>query len=423
MEENLRLFEDMRRGKFAEGEVGVERGCDAQATLRMKIDMRSPNPCMWDPVAYRIKYISHPHVGDKWCIYPSYDFQHCLVDSLENIDYSLCTLEFETRRESYYWLVDQLHLWRAYVWEFGRLNITNTVMSKRKLKYMVMNHIVHGWDDPRMPTIKGLRRRGYTAAAINAFCADISVTRTTMTTIDWSRLEHFVKEDLDGKAPRAFAVLHPVKVVLTNKPEDFFAVVKAPLFPKDASKGERELPYQRVLFVDRDDVKLEDEPKFLGFAPGRVVSLKYADVVRCDEVVCDEKGEVCEVRCSVLSEEEAKEAMANKKRKLGSMHWLAGAKLGEEPARAEVRLYNHLFLEEDPSVLDDWVAHINKESEIVIGRAMIEQSLANKKVEDHVQFERLGYFVVDKDSRNDSIVYNRTCSLKSNSCVCWNKEG
>ena len=176
----------------------------------MKIDMRSPNPCMWDPVAYRIKYINHPHVGDKWCIYPSYDFQHCLVDSLENIDYSLCTLEFEVRRESYYWLVDQLNVWRAYVWEFGRLNITNTVMSKRKLKYMVMNHIVHGWDDPRMPTIKGLRRRGYTADAINAFCADISVTRTTMTTIDWSRLEHFVKEDLDGKAPRAFAVLRPV---------------------------------------------------------------------------------------------------------------------------------------------------------------------------------------------------------------------
>ena len=240
-----------------------------------------------------------------------------------------------------------------------------------------------------------------------------------MTTIDWSRLEHFVKEDLDGKAPRAFAVLHPVKLVLTNKPEDFFTVVKAPLFPKDASKGVRDLPYQRVLFVDRDDVKLEDEPKFLGLAPGRIVSLKYADVVRCDEVVCDEKGEVREVRCSVLSEEEAKDAMANKKRKLGSMHWLAGSKLGEEPARGEIRLYNHLFFEEDPSVLDDWVSHINKESEIVLGDAMIEQSLVNKKVEDHVQFERLGYFVVDKDSANRTkIVYNRTCSLKSNWSVC-----
>lgn len=405
VEENLRLFEDMRKGKFGEGE----------ATLRMKIDMHSPNPCMWDPVAYRIKYITHPHVGDKWCIYPSYDFQHCLVDSLEDIDYSLCTLEFEVRRESYYWLVNQLNVWRAYVWEFGRLNLTNTVMSKRKLKYMVVNHIVRGWDDPRMPTIKGLRRRGYTAKAINSFCEDISVTRTTLTTIDWSRLEHFCRESLEPEAPRAFAVLRPVRLVLENKPDDFFTLLRAPLFPKDPARGQRELPYQKVLFVDREDVKQADEPKFLGFAPGKVVSLKYADMVRCEEVCCDAAGEVVEVRCRVLSEEEAKDAMANKKRKMGSMHWVAGSKLGEEPARAEVRLYNHLFLEADPSELDDWVSHINKDSEIVLPGAMIEQSLVDKKVEDHVQFERLGYFVVDKDSANRSqIVYNRTCPLKSN---------
>ena len=409
VEENLRLFEDMRKGKFAEGE----------ATLRMKIDMRSPDPCMWDPVAYRIKKVSHPHVGDKWCIYPSYDFQHCLVDSLENIDYSLCTLEFEVRRESYYWLVDQLNVWRAYVWEFGRLNLTNTVMSKRKLKYMVVNGIVHGWDDPRMPTIKGLRRRGYTPEAINNFCADISVTRTTMTTIDWSRLEHFAREHLETIAPRAFAVLHPIRLVLVNKPDDFFTVLQAPLFPKDASKGTRSLPYQKVLFVDRDDIKTQDEPKFLGFAPGKIVSLKYADMVRCEDVVCNEAGEIIEVRCSVLTDEEAKDAMANKKRKLGSMHWVAGSKIGEEPARAEVRLYDHLFMEEDPSELEDWIAHINKQSEIVLPGVMIEESLVNKKIEDHVQFERLGYFVVDKDSAHSSrIVYNRTCALKSNCYVC-----
>lgn len=220
---------------------------------------------------------------------------------------------------------------------------------------------------------------------------------------------------LEPVAPRAFAVLHPVKLVLVNKPDDFFTVLKAPLFPKDAAKGTRDLPYQKVLYVDREDVKKEDEAKFLGFAPGKVVSLKYADMVKCEEVVCNEAGEVVEVRCSVLSEEEAKDAMANKKRKLGSMHWVAGSKMGEEPVRAEVRLYNHLFLEEDPSVLDDWVSHINKESEIVLPNVMIEQSLVNKKVEDHVQFERLGYFVVDKDSANRSkIVYNRTCPLKSN---------
>lgn len=203
----------------------------------MKIDMRSPNPCMWDPVAYRIRYLPHPHVGDKWCIYPSYDFQHCLVDSLEDIDYSLCTQEFEIRRESYYWLVDQLNLWRAYVWEFGRLNITHTVMSKRKLKELVDMGIVRNWEDPRMPTIKGLRRRGFTPAAINAFCADISVSRTTTTTIDWSKLERFLRFDLDKTSHRAFAVLHPVKLTLTNKKANEVTWLKAPLIPGNPTAG------------------------------------------------------------------------------------------------------------------------------------------------------------------------------------------
>ena len=403
MEENLRLFEDMRKGKFAEGE----------ATLRMKIDMRSPNPCMWDPVAYRIKYIPHPHVGDKWCIYPSYDFQHCLVDSLEHIDYSLCTLEFEVRRESYYWLVDQLNVWRAYVWEFGRLNLNNTVMSKRKLKYMVMNHIVHGWDDPRMPTIKGLRRRGFTANAINNFCADISVTRTTVTNIDPARLEHFAREDLDPIAPRAFAVLHPVRLVLLNKDASFFATLQAPLFPKDPSKGSRSLPYQRVLFVDRDDVKTADEPKFLGFAPGKVVSLKYADVVRCEEVRCSEQsGDVEEVRCNVLSKEEAQREVEKMERKLGSIHWLAGETLGAKPREGEVRLYERLFSVKNPGGGKDWRKEINENSEVIVKNAMLESTLFDRKVEDHVQFERLGYFSVDKDSTKDHIVWNRTCALK-----------
>ena len=379
----------------------------------MKIDMRSPNPCMWDPVAYRIKFMSHPHVGDKWCIYPSYDFQHCLVDSLENIDYSLCTLEFETRRESYYWLVDQLHLWRAYVWEFGRLNITNTVMSKRKLKTLVADGAVRGWDDPRMPTIKGLRRRGFTPEGINAFCAAISASRTTETTIDWARLEHFARLALDPVAPRAFAVLDPVKVVLTNRPAHFLEALHAPLFPKDPAKGARELPYQREVFVDRRDVRAEDEPKFLGLAPGRIVSLRYADVVHCDEVVCDEKGEVREVRCTVLGEEEKRAALAHKDRKLGSIHWLAGAKVGEEPRRGEVRLYDHLFTTKNPAAEKDWKKSLNPTSEVVVPNAMLEASLLGRKAEDHVQFERLGYFCVDKDSREDHIVYNRTCALHS----------
>jgi len=411
IEESLELFKKMNSGEIEEGAM----------VLRAKIDMANPNMHFRDPIIYRV--VKHPHhrTGTTWKAYPMYDFAHGQSDFFEGVTHSLCTLEFVVHRPLYDLFIDwlkegkDLNDHRPRQTEFNKLNLSYTLMSKRNLLTLVKEGLVNGWDDPRMPTIKGLRRRGYTADAINSFCQDISVTRTTMTTIDWSRLEHFCRESLEPVAPRAFAVLHPVKLVLVNKPDDFFTVLKAPLFPKDAAKGTRDLPYQKVLYVDREDVKKEDEAKFLGFAPGKVVSLKYADMVKCEEVVCNEAGEVVEVRCSVLSEEEAKDAMANKKRKLGSMHWVAGSKMGEEPVRAEVRLYNHLFLEEDPSVLDDWVSHINKESEIVLPNVMIEQSLVNKKVEDHVQFERLGYFVVDKDSANRSkIVYNRTCPLKSN---------
>lgn len=384
----------------------------------MKIDMRSPNPCMWDPVAYRIKHISHPHIGDKWCIYPSYDFQHCLVDSLEDIDYSLCTQEFEIRRESYYWLVDQLNLWRAYVWEFGRLNITHTLMSKRKLKELVDTGVVRNWDDPRMPTIKGLRRRGFTPAAINEFCADISVSRTTTTTIEWSKLERFLRLDLDKSSPRAFAVLHPVKLTLVNKKPEEVTWIKAPRIPGNAVAGVRELPYQREVFVEREDVKLHDEPKFLGLAPGRIVSLRYADTVRCDEVLCD-GNEIKEVKATVLNESEAKEAMKSLDRKLGSIHWLAGEHPGETPRYGEVRLYDHLFTEKDPLKLKEWKKGLNPFSEIVIPNAMMEATLFGRPVEDHIQFERLGYFVVDKDTTTlGRMVYNRSCSLRS-FCVCF----
>ena len=402
----------------------------------MKIDMRSPNPCMWDPVAYRIKHMPHPHVGDKWCIYPSYDFQHCLVDSFEDIDYSLCTQEFEIRRESYYWLVNELNLWRAYVWEFGRLNVTNTLMSKRKLKELVEGGIVRDWTDPRMPTIKGLRRRGFTPEAINAFCRDISVSRTTTTTIDWSRLEHFLRMDLQPKAERAFAVLDPVKVTLVNRPGNDVSVIEVPSLPskpmnmndnmddnnnlllngKEGMKS-RKLPYQRELFVDRADVRVKDESRFLGLAPGKVVSLKYADMVRCEEVVMD-GDRVKEVKATVLNEMEArlaKEQMTKEKRKLGSIHWLAGNRVGEEPRRGEVRLYDNLFTEKDPMRLKDWKKGINPASEIVIPNAMMEMSLFGRPVEDHVQFERLGYFVVDKDSElQGKTIYNRSCPLRSN---------
>ncbi|KAK8795544.1 hypothetical protein WA158_000201 [Blastocystis sp. Blastoise] len=404
VEENLRLFEDMKNGKYEEG----------AATLRMKIDMHNPNPCMWDPVAYRIKYIPHPHVGDKWCIYPSYDFQHCLVDSLENIDYSLCTLEFEVRRESYYWLVDQLNVWRAHVWEFGRLNLTNTVLSKRRLKYMVEHHIVRDWDDPRMPTIKGLRRRGYPPQAINNFCEDISVTRTTTTNIDWSRLEHYVRLYLEDTAPRAFCVLDPVECILTNLSDDHFETITAPLFPKDITKGNRSLPFQKTVYIDRDDVKTVDEPKFLGIAPGKIVSLKYAYVIKCDKVETDENGKITKVYATVLSDEEKEKQVAEHNKKLGAIHWVCGSQLNKAPITAEIRLYDYLFLDQNPAVIEDWVEHINTNSEIVVPQAYIEPSVLNyNKRNDHIQFERLGYFAVDNDSRAAHIIINRTCQLRS----------
>lgn len=364
----------------------------------MKIDMRSPNPCMWDPVAYRIKYLPHPHVGDKWCIYPAYDFQHCLVDSIENIDYSLCTLEFEVcflsssfhpqqpRRESYYWLVDALDVWRAHVWEFGRLNLTNTVMSKRRLKYMVENRIVHGWDDPRMPTIKGLRRRGFPAEAINNFCDSISVTRTTTTNIDWSRLENQCRLYLEDKAPRAFCVLDPVQMILTNLDDTYLEMVEAPLYPKNPALGSRSLPFQKVVYIDREDVKVVDEPKFLGCAPGKIVSLKYAHIVKVEKVETDETGKVTKVYAlyissslhedsSCLSKEEAEKEVNGLNRKLGSIHWVCGSAVGKAPHTAEVRLYDHLFLDQNPGAIEDWVSHINPKSEIVVPDAMIEPSV------------------------------------------------
>ena len=390
----------------------------------MKIDMRSRNPCMWDPVAYRVKRHVHPRVGQKWCIFPSYDFEHCLVDSFEDIDLSLCSAEFEIRRESYYWLLDQLDLWKAYVWEFGRLNVTHTVMSKRKLKDLVLEGKVDGWNDPRLPTLKGLRRRGFTPAAINAFCAAVSATRATATTIDEAQLAHFLRKDLQGSAPRGFAVLHPVKLTLLNVPRGTMTQVEAPRLPGNEAAGKRQLWLQREIFVDAADVRAdprgsETEPKagkrgsFIGLQPGAIVNLRYADTIRCEEVIC-RQGRIAEVTATVLDPQRAQEAIAQLHHKLGSIHWLAGERPGAEPPRGEVRLYNSLFSVGDPMALKDWREGLNPESKIVVENAMLEPSLLHLPVESHVQFERLGYFTVDPDTtRLGKMVYNRSCTLHS----------
>ncbi|CAM9498023.1 unnamed protein product, partial [Phaeothamnion confervicola] len=289
VEENLILFEDMRHGKFEEN----------AATLRLKMDLGSPNPNMWDQVAYRIKYVPHPHAGDAWCIYPTYDYTHCIVDSLEDIDYSICTLEFENRRESYYWLLEALGLYRPKVYEFARLNITFTVMSKRRLLKLVKEGLVRGWDDPRMPTLKGLRRRGYTPLILNTFCDDIGVTRNEQV-IEYARLQYWARQLLNESSPRAMAVLAPLKLVLTNAPKEA-REMEVPDIPFTPEKGSHRLVLTPEIFIDASDFsRLEPDSDYFGLAPGKAAGLKYGPVIRCDEVVTGEDGVPTELRCSIL---------------------------------------------------------------------------------------------------------------------------
>jgi len=404
VEENLREFENMRKGKYAAG----------AATLRMKMDMTSPNPNMWDPVAYRIKFVPHPHVGNKWCIYPSYDFTHCLVDSLEHIDYSLCTLEFESRRDTYYWLLEALDMWRPHVWEFGRLNVAHTMMSKRKLLKMVKDGIVRGWDDPRMPTVMGLRRRGYPAEALNEFCAEASVSRATSTMLELERLEFFIRRYLDDHSPRSFAVLQPLEVTLVNMDPTELAWVESSVHPKKAEMGTRRLPFQARLFIDRSDFRMEDSPKYYGLSPGSVVGLKYANrCIKCVDVQCDESGTPIALRAEVMSPEEA-EAFAKEigKKRFSFIHWVAGSKPGDRPAAAELRVYNHLFNSRNPSEVEDWLADLNPESEVVYRDALVFDHMLEAKVGESFQLERVGYFAVDPDTTPGHPVLNRTVGLR-----------
>lgn len=395
-EENLELFERMRRGEFKEGEK----------SLRAKIDMAHPNMTMRDPVIYRIKHVSHHRTGNQWCIYPSYDFAHGQSDSIEGITHSICTLEFAEHRPLYDWFIEQLRIFPSKQYEFARLNLTYTVMSKRKLHQLVQEKYVDGWDDPRMPTLCGLRRRGYTPESIRNFCERIGVTRYNGFT-DIGLLEFSIREHLNRIAPRRMAVLNPLKVVLTNYPEDADEAMEAVNNPEDPDAGIRQIPFSRVIYIERDDF-LEDAPKkFFRLAPGREVRLRYSYIIRCDEVIRDANGEVVELRCSVDMDTLNKNPEDRKVK--GVIHWVAekGAISGE------VRLYDRLFTVERPDADKEksFLEFLNPDSLKVV-QALMEPSLGELRPGESVQFERLGYFCLDKSSTPGKPVFNRTVTLK-----------
>lgn len=397
VEENLDLFERMRAGEFPDG----------SRVLRAKIDMSSPNINMRDPVMYRILHAEHPRTGDRWCIYPLYDWAHGQSDSIEGITHSLCTLEFEDHRPLYDWFLDQLDIYHPQQIEFARLNISYTLMSKRKLRVLVEEGIVDGWDDPRMPTLAAYRRRGYTPRAIRTFNEMIGVSKAN-SVVDVAMLEHAIRDDLNERAPRAFAVLEPLKVVLENYPEDKVEWFDVPNHPGDDSMGTRKLPFTRELYIEQEDF-MEDPPrKFFRLSPGEEVRLYGAYYISCDEVIKDEDGNVVELRCHIDPESRGGSTPDGRRVK-GTLHWVSAP----HAIDAEVRLYETLFLEEDPAGHDDLHEILNPESLIVLQGAKLEPSLADAEVGNPYQFMRKGYFVVDnKDSSPDNLVFNRTVSLR-----------
>lgn len=402
VEENLDLFRRMRAGEFPDG----------SRVLRAKIDMASPNLNMRDPVLYRILRATHHRTGDKWCIYPMYDFAHPLSDALEGITHSICTLEFEDHRPLYDWLIENVSVpSRPRQIEFARLNLSYTVMSKRKLLELVKRGIVSGWDDPRMPTISGLRRRGYTPESIRTFCERIGVAKAN-SVVDIALLEHCVREDLNRRAQRVMAVLRPLRVVIDNYPEDKVEWLEAVNNPEDPSMGTRKVPFSRVLYIERDDFKEEPPPKFYRLAPGREVRLRYAYFIKCTDVVKDEKtGEVTELHCTYDPGTLGGSAPDGRRVK-ATLHWVSAAHALE----AEVRLYDRLFTKEDPGAEEDFLSCVNPDSLKVLTGCRVEPSLAGAAPGDRFQFERLGYFCVDPDSSwgvgERRLVFNRTVDLK-----------
>ena len=405
VEENLNLMERMRAGEFPDG----------ARTLRAKIDMASPNLNMRDPVLYRIVHAEHHRTGNKWCIYPMYDFAHGQSDSIEKITHSICTLEFEDHRPLYNWLVEQLGIFHPQQIEFDRLNLTYTLLSKRKLLELVQNRHVRGWDDPRMPTISGIRRRGYPPEAIRNFCAAIGVSKTNGI-IELAMLEHFVREELNKRALRVMAVLRPLKVVIDNYPEGQVEEMDAINNPEDEGAGSRKVPFSRVLYIEQDDFR-EDPPKgYFRLSPGREVRLRYGYFITCTSVVKDEKtGEIVEVHCTYDPATRGGNAPDGRKVK-STIHWVSAA----HAVDTEVRLYENLFTKENPNEVDEgqtFLANLNSNSLEIVSDCKLEPSLGNAVAGNRYQFERLGYFSVDPDSKPGKPVFNRTVALKDT----WSK--
>ena len=401
VDDNLSLFRGMKEGEFEEG----------TKVLRAKIDMASGNINMRDPVLYRILKTPHHRTGEEWVIYPMYDFAHGQSDSVEGVTHSICTMEYEDHRPLYDWFLDSLDVYHPQQIEFARLNLSNTVLSKRKLVQLVREGRVGGWDDPRMPTLAGLRRRGYTPASIRSFCEQVGVAKR-QNVIDIAMLEHAVRDDLNRRAPRVLAVLRPLKVVIENYPEGQVEHLDAINNPEDPDAGTRTVPFSRELYVERDDF-MEDPPrKFFRLGPGREVRLRYGYFITCTDVIKDKTGEVVELRCTYDPETRGGQA-PDGRRVRGTIHWVSA----EHAVDAEVRLYDHLFTSERPDDDDDFMTTLNPESLEVVPNAKVEPSLADAVPGEKYQFERTGYFAVDPDSQPGALVFNRTVTLRSS----WKK--
>ncbi|MYB49746.1 MAG: glutamine--tRNA ligase/YqeY domain fusion protein [Dehalococcoidia bacterium] len=401
VDDNLALFRGMKEGEFEEG----------TKVLRAKIDMASGNINMRDPVLFRILKTPHHRTGEQWVIYPMYDFTHGQSDSIEGVTHSICTMEYEDHRPLYDWFLDALDIYQPQQIEFARLNLSNTVLSKRKLIQLVREGHVGGWDDPRMPTLAGLRRRGYTPESIRNFCEQVGVAKR-QNVIDIAMLEHSVRDDLNRRAPRALAVLRPLKVVIENYPEGQIEHLDAINNPEDPDAGTRKLPFSRELYIERDDFMDDPPRKFFRLAPGREVRLRYGYFITCTDVIKDDAGEVVELRCTYDPETRGGQAPDGRKVR-GTIHWVSA----EHAVDAEVRLYEHLFTSERPDDDDNFMSTLNPDSMQVIRDAKVEPSLADAVAGEKFQFERTGYFAVDPDSKPSALVFNRTVTLRDS----WKK--
>lgn len=405
VEENLKLFSEMREGKYAEGEK----------ILRAKIDMAHPNMHMRDPIMYRIINTHHHRTGDKWCIYPMYDYAHGESDSIENITHSICTLEFDVHRPLYDWFIEKLEIFPSHQYEFARLNLSYTVMSKRKLLQLVKENFVSGWDDARMPTICGLRRRGFTPESIRNFCDSIGVAKRD-NIIDYGRLEFALREDLNKRANRVMAVLDPIKLIIDNYPENQTEELEAINNPEDETAGTRVLPFSKELYIERDDFMENPPKKYFRLAPNQEVRLRYAYFVTCSSVDKDEEGNITAIHCTYDPASKGGNSPDGRKVK-GTIHWVCA----KSCINAEIRLFDRLFINEVPEKVEEgqtFLDNLNPDSLKIVSNAKLEPSLKDVKALDKFQFERLGYFSVDYDTKEDNLVFNRTCTLKDS----WTKQ-